>query len=93
MRVLGNTTVSRSVILNLIRTHEGDRFDPATAQEDYQRIFGLRKFSNVELKVEPTATGGVIVAFVVTEQKLISSIRFMGNTRVDNQALQERDGS
>jgi len=59
----------------LVRTRAGEPFDPATAQEDYQRIFGLRKFSNVEAKVEPTATGGVIVVFVVSEQK--QSVKFL----------------
>src|SRR5438128_269322 len=71
VRVLGNQQVSTPVILNLVRTRIGEPFDPATAQEDYQRIFGMRKFSNVEAKVEPTATGGVIVIFVVAEQKQI----------------------
>src|SRR5206468_7817164 len=47
VRILGNTQVSTAVILNLVRTRPGDKFDPQTTQEDYQRIFGLRKFSNV----------------------------------------------
>ncbi|HEY7088178.1 MAG TPA: POTRA domain-containing protein, partial [Tepidisphaeraceae bacterium] len=54
VRVLGNTSVSTAVILNSVRTHEGDKFDPDTVQEDYQRIYGLKKFSNVEPKVELT---------------------------------------
>jgi outer membrane protein insertion porin family len=87
VRILGNTTVSNAVIRNLIRTREGDKFDPATVQEDYQRVFGLKKFANVEARAEPTSTGGVIVVFVVTEQKLIKSIAFRGNPHVDNQTL------
>lgn len=88
VRILGNASVSTAIIRNLVRTREGDPFDPATAQEDYQRVFELRKFSNVELKVEPTSSGRVIVVFVVTEQKLIRSIKFKGNTKVDTQTLQ-----
>ncbi len=56
VRILGNTTVSYTIIRNLIRTKTGDRFDPATVQDDYQRIFDLKKFANVEAKVEPTDT-------------------------------------
>lgn len=32
VRILGNTTVSTAVILNLVRTREGDKFDPATVE-------------------------------------------------------------
>lgn len=41
VRILGNSSVSSAIIRNLIRTREGDRFDPATAQEDYQRASSL----------------------------------------------------
>src|SRR4051812_275823 len=88
VRVLGNTTVSTPVILNLVRTREGDKFDPATVEEDYQRIYGLKKFSNVEAKVEPTDTGGVVVIFVVTEQKQIRSIAYRGNVEIDTPTIE-----
>src|SRR5207245_2528775 len=82
VRVMGNTQVSTAIILNVVRTHPGDPFDPQTVEEDYQRIYGLKKFANVEAKAEPTASG-VIVTFIVTEQKQIKRINFRGNTRVD----------
>jgi outer membrane protein insertion porin family len=87
VRVVGNTQVSTAVILNLVRTHEGDKFDPATVAEDYQRIYGLRKFSDVEAKVEPTSKG-VIVVFTVVEQKQIKRFNFLGNAALDTQTLQ-----
>jgi outer membrane protein insertion porin family len=87
VRVTGNTQVATSVILNLVRTHEGDKFDPATVAEDYQRIYGLRKFSDVEAKVEPTEKG-VIVVFSVTEQKQIKRFNFIGNAALDTQSLE-----
>src|SRR5437016_5126952 len=34
VRVLGNQTVSTAIILNLVRTREGGKFDPATVEED-----------------------------------------------------------
>lgn len=87
VRVTGNRTVSTATIKNLIRTREGERYDPATVQEDYQRIYGqLRKFSNVEARVEPTA-GGVIVVFQVSEQQTIASITFRGNRKIDDLTL------
>jgi outer membrane protein assembly complex protein YaeT len=73
VRVVGNERVLTATILNVVRTREGEKFEPQTVQEDYQRIFGLRRFSNVEAKVEPTATG-VIVIFQVSEQKQVADI-------------------
>lgn len=78
VRVLGNRQVSTAQVLNVVRTREGARFDPETVAEDYQRIFDLRRFANVEARIEPTPTG-VIVVFVVTEQQIIESIAFKGN--------------
>ena len=87
VRVLGNTTVSQTIIRNLIRTQIGDRFDPATVQDDYQRIFNMKKFANVQARVEPTVTGGVIVSFQVTEQRLITSVSFRGNRAITAETL------
>jgi outer membrane protein assembly factor BamA len=89
VRILGNAQVLTSVIRNVIRTKAGDKYDPGTVQEDYQRIFQLKKFSNVEAQVEPTSTGGVIVVFIVTEQKLIKRISWHGNVQVDTKALED----
>ena len=88
VRVIGNNSISTAAIRNLIRTREGDKFDPATVTEDYQRVYGLRKFANVEAKVEPTATG-VIVIFQVTEQKQIRQITFKGNIALETATLKE----
>ena len=88
VRVTGNQQVSTTVILNLVRTHEGDKFDPATVAEDYQRIFGLKKFSDVQAKVEPTDKG-VIVIFSVVEQKQIKRINFIGNVGINSSALSD----
>ena len=88
VRVLGNTTVPTASILNLIRTREGDPYDPETVEEDYQRIYReLRKFSNVTARAEPTASGGVVVVFEVEEQKQVNSISFRGNARIDDVTL------
>jgi outer membrane protein insertion porin family len=88
VRILGNTQVAGSVIRNVIRIKVGDKYDPATVQEDYQRVYQLKKFSNVEAQVEPTETGGVNVIFIVTEQKLIKKVIWHGNVKVDTASLE-----
>jgi outer membrane protein insertion porin family len=87
VRILGNTTVAYNIIRRLIRTQVGDKYDPAAVQDDYQRVFELKKFANVEARVEPTRTGGVIVVFVVTEQKLIKLLKFHGNRNITTDIL------
>lgn len=79
-------SVTHSEIARNVRTREGAPFDPATVEADYQRVFRLRKFANVEARVEPTRTG-VIVAFEITEQALIKEIRFLGNDAIGTKAL------
>ncbi len=89
IKVTGNTSVSTSVILNVVRTRAGEPFDPQTVEDDYQRIFGLRKFGNVEARVEPTATGGVIVIFSVAEQRQVKTISYLGNANISTIKLKE----
>lgn len=86
VEVRGNQTIPTGTILNLVRTRVGDALDPLTVQDDYQRIYELRRFGNVEAQIQPTETG-VVVAFIVTEQKAIKSIAFRGNTAIDTQVL------
>jgi outer membrane protein insertion porin family len=81
----------QSEISHVVRTQEGDKFDPDTVAGDYQRIYGLKKFSNVEARVQPTMRG-VIVIYEVTEQDQIKDIRFRGNDEIDTKTLQEAAG-
>jgi outer membrane protein insertion porin family len=86
VRITGNAQVPSQTIRNQISTTEGSKFDPATVEADYQNIYKLKRFSDVEAKVEPTAAG-VIVIFDVTEEKLIKSLRFVGNRAIDSDDL------
>jgi len=92
VRIVGNTQVSTSVILQLVRTRQGDKFDPATVVGDYQRIYDkMKKFADVEARVQPTASG-VIVTFIVSEQQQIKEIRYEGNNNVKTKDLETTAG-
>lgn len=86
IRIEGNRETSTASILAAIRTREGDPYDPLTVQEDYQRIYNQRRFSNVSARVEPTATG-VVVVFIVVEQRQVRDIVFRGNRTIANDQL------
>jgi outer membrane protein assembly factor BamA len=85
------TSAEQAQVLAQIRTHEGDKFEPSTVEGDYQRVYGLRKFSNVEARFEPTATG-VIVIFELSEQNLIREIRFKGNENLETATILNASG-
>jgi outer membrane protein insertion porin family len=87
VRVEGNARVSSQQILNQCRTHAGDKFDPDTVAGDYQRVFDLKRFSNVRARVEPQADGGVDVVFSVSEEKLIHQVKYIGNKAINDDDL------
>ena len=89
VRIIGANRPLESVseIAKQVRTREGQPFDPETAAEDYKRVAGSRKFSNVRALVEPT-TNGVIVIFEVTQQNQIREIGYRGNISIDTLTLQ-----
>ena len=90
VRIIGKGKALSSTLLSEIsaqvRTREGAPFDPQTVEGDYQRIYRLRRFSNVEARVEPTRTG-VVVIYEVTEQAPVRELRFRGNDSIDTQTL------
>ncbi len=89
VRIEGNTRVATAVIRELVRTREGEKFDPNTVVEDYQRIFErMRSFANVQARVQPTEKG-VIVIFIVTEQKQIAEIRYVGNKDISTEDMRK----
>ncbi len=88
VRIVGNRQVPSAVILNVVRTREGDRFEPQAVQEDYQRIFQLKKFANVEARVEPEADG-VAVVFEVIEQNQLRAVRFVNNVHISTDDLSQ----
>ena len=89
VKIVGNATIPAAVIRNLLGTRQGEKFDPATVEEDYHRIYDLKKFANIVPEVEPTATG-VVVIYQVTEQRAITAIRFRGNTNVETATLMDK---
>ncbi len=96
VRVAGNAEVSSQVILNVVQTHVGDRFDPATVARDYQKVYELHRFAEVRADVAfdvdgaaGGSPGGVVVTFRVAEEKLIHAVRFVNDKAVDADDLRK----
>lgn len=81
IKVLGNIRVSKSSVLNKIKTQEGDYFDPKTTSEDIGRIFQMGYFSNVKIDVKEE-DAGVVVFFILTERPFLEKIKLKGNAKL-----------
>ena len=75
------------LVRNQLRLREGFPFDPATANDDLQRLNRLGRFRTVESSATPLDDGGVAVTYRVVLQPLISAVQTVGNTRLSDQTL------
>src|SRR5690606_24693216 len=82
----GNSRVTDTEVLNVIRSEVGEPFVPEVVTEDYQRIYALRRFSRVEALYENTPAG-VRLVFNVEEQPLLDAVAFRGNDAIDTERL------
>jgi len=83
----GNRQVSSSVIANVIRTREGQKFDPATVEEDYQRIFTSRNSPTSRPRSSPPRPASSSSSSSPNKSQ-IRSISFRGNVGVDTPELE-----
>ena len=79
LKVEGNSQVVSEHILRSVKTHVGEPLSQQTVTEDIQAIYDLGFFSYVDAKVQSTSDG-IEVTYVVTENPMITEIRFQGNT-------------
>ena len=91
--VVGNRRTSDAAILNVVRSQVGQPLDLATANDDYQRIYALRRFRRVDARYEvvdaPAGAKGVRLVFEVEETVPVRSVRFRGNRRINDDDLRQ----
>jgi outer membrane protein insertion porin family len=81
IRIVGNQRVETDAIRVQISSQAGQPLNPATVDSDIKSIYRMGFFTRVNAyeKSEPT---GVVLTFVVTEEPLVSEIRFGGMTKI-----------
>jgi outer membrane protein insertion porin family len=65
--IVGNKTVSSSLVLSKVKTKPQEAYKKTTVDEDIKRIYGLGYFSDVKAEVKEFADG-IEVVFIVTEK-------------------------
>ncbi len=86
--VMGNRTVSDTIVFNKLQTREKGLFSEETVKEDVKRLYELGYFSNISVDVE-RAGDGVKVAFVLKERPELREIVFRGNAAIPTERLRK----
>ena len=78
IRIVGNSTIPTSQILNQLQTRIGRPFDPALVQRDMRKLAARGWFVDVQPMYEQ-APNGRIVIFKVVERPVIRYVEYLGN--------------
>lgn len=82
----GNIKVDSNYIIGAVETKAGEPLDREKLQRDVESIYELGFFSYVDMELSQNVNG-VEVTFVVSENPVIESIKFEGNTVFKNEDL------
>ena len=94
VQIEGNEAISVSSIRNLLRIQPGRSVTESQVREDVRRLFATRWFFSVEPIFRPDLKnpGGRLLIFRVVERPMITTIRYEGNKRIDDDDLAEATG-
>jgi outer membrane protein insertion porin family len=86
VEIRGLERVSEQLIRSQLEVQPGDAYDPAAVSRDVRRLYEGGLFSNVvaDARVE---NGGLVIAYVVEEKRVIEEIRITGNRKVRDRQI------
>lgn len=73
----GARRVPQDTLKALIFTKRGDKYDPETLNRDFMALWNTGRFDDLRIEREPSAAGWII-RFVVTERRVVRSIKYEG---------------
>jgi outer membrane protein insertion porin family len=92
----GNRKVEDDAVKATLTSKVGDQLDASKLREDVRAIWKLGRFADVSIEAEVSATGAVIVTYLLVEKPSVRKIQIAGNDQLDledlNKALGEQDG-
>ena len=86
LRVVGNSTIPTSQILDQLQTRVGRPFDPALIQSDIRKLTARGWFVNVQPTYEQTANGCIVI-FKVVERPIVRYVEYLGNYELRTKKL------
>ena len=73
----GNRRVLQDTLRALVFTKKGDKYDEEGLRRDFMALWNTGRFDDLRLETEP-GTGGIVVRFVVTERRVVRTIKYEG---------------
>ncbi|HRN78603.1 MAG TPA: outer membrane protein assembly factor BamA [Candidatus Dependentiae bacterium] len=86
--IAGNKLTPSSAILKYVPYKVGEIFDPRKSRELIRNLyFGLKRFRNITVEVEPIGQNFVDVYVITEEKHIIKEVEFTGNKQLSNKEL------
>jgi outer membrane protein insertion porin family len=93
LRVIGNDTITKEMILAKLLSRVGRTYDQATVDADLRSLFKTKWFSDVKAAQEPATDGdGVILTFYVQEMPVLAAVEFRGANKIGRKTLEDHTG-
>src|SRR5271154_5501071 len=89
IRVIGNRRIPRETVLARLFTHQGDTYDPATIERDFNSLWNTGYFEDLKIAREDTPKG-VILDVIVKEKPTIREINYKGLNSVSTSDVLDR---
>src|SRR5450755_3180868 len=74
----GQRRVPQDTLRALISTKKGDIYNEDDLHRDFMSLWNSGRFDDIRMESEPGTAGGVLVRFVVTERRVVRSIKYEG---------------
>ena len=89
IRVIGNRRIPRETVLARLFSHQGDAYDPATIERDFNSLWNTGYFENLQIAREDTPKG-IILDVIVKEKPTIREINYKGLNSVSTSDVLDR---
>ncbi|MGO4885086.1 MAG: outer membrane protein assembly factor BamA [Bryobacteraceae bacterium] len=86
----GARRVPQDTLRSLIATKKGDIYNEDELHRDFMSLWNSGRFDDLRMETEPGTNGGVIVRFVVTERRVVRSIRYENMKSITTSELLDR---
>jgi len=88
IEISGNTRIDSGAILKHIQHRAGDQYNPTRLREDLKNIYKMGYFDDVQIKVEDTEEGKIVI-FTVNEKEVITSVTISGEKNLEADTIKE----
>ncbi len=85
----GARRVPQDTLRALIYSKKGDRYDPDALHRDFMALWNTGRFDDISVEREPGAAGWII-RYLVTERRVVRSIKYEGNKSVTVSEILDR---